>query len=737
MHRSLTHALCMARDWKRSGCFVVSACTHALILIAPCAKRVSTEMFNPFKYRPVSQEDDGDEDILYQGNNIPLSNLGDGNFGDEVEMELPRKSPTARRRSPLALCFVIVVSIIFISLLITLIVYIVTPSGYFNGQESNSTNGAQSAVHHIVTSSATISSSSTIVVVQVSVSSSALPAPTSTEYESTLATVEVFNVQLQSTSSTYTTSTTSDIVVNTVASAKTSVFSQTSEPKPSSSMSTFLSTATSPIWTTATVGSDVELLSSPTLTINLSLKERLNNTTSTSLVEPSVTASSTVNSNGTVYPLSHNQSTESAASMPNSTISVSLVEPSVTANSTVSSSGTVYPSSHNQSTESAASMPNPTDLPVANNNTIHWHKMNLEVVSESTPFVIDVNSDGIDDIIFSYAAYTKDLSMYYCTSSVAYENACMKDAGYPVCGAVVVAVNGLNGEVIWLRNLTCPVFGIRCVMDVNDDGETDCFVIGRYHQWDTIDKATGNTIWEADKSIGYPGYNFYYPLPLEDFDGDDVVDILNIHGGDQSYGSEETNRSPALIVILSGKTGKKLIDPIVVPDGHESYMSPVRYTLGDKDAVLFGTGGETITGSLWAITVDSIKQYVESEHFISNNNDTEYIGCRSEFMADKDIFRPKYDKTIYQLDTQNQQSSTDCPPFGQHLPITNKYKLCLYELYHSSSKGMIIPPVIIDMNSDKVQDLIIQSFGGHVLCLDGVDGRVLWDRHIPGSESYK
>ena len=312
----------------------------------------------------------------------------------------------------------------------------------------------------------------------------------------------------------------------------------------------------------------------------------------------------------------------------------------------------------------------------------------------------------------------------------------MKDAGYPVCGAVVVAVNGLNGEVIWLRNMTRPVFGIRCVMDVDDDGETDCFVIGRYHQWDTIDKATGDMIWEADKSIGYPGYNFYYPLPLEDFDGDGVVDILNIHGGDQSYRAEETDRSPALIIILSGKTGKKLIDPIVVPDGHESYMSPVRYTLGDKDVVLFGTGGETITGSLWAITVDSIKQYVESVH-LTSSNDTEYIGCHNEFAADKDKFRPKYDTTIYQLENQSQQPSFDCPSFGQHLPITNKYKLCLYELYDSSSKGMIIPPVIIDMNSDNVQDLIIQSFGGHVLCLDGVDGGVLWDRHIPGSESYK
>ena len=616
-------------------------------------------MFNPFKYKPVSQHDDED-DVFYQRKNIPLSNLQEDNFDDEVEaLELPRKESIKRRRSPLALCFVIAFCIIFVVLLITLIFYITSPSQYFKGQESSSKTTKRTAVDHFFTPSSAVSLST----VPASLS---LPASTSIVYKNTLIAVQISKTDLQSTI-------TFDIIKASPSSSVSTVLPAiSSDPllSPSAILSTLMSTSLSPGYYI------------------------VKNTTLSALIEPSVTINSTVNLSGTVYP-------------------------------------SIVPST----AQSTVSVPTTTNPPTTQNNTIHWHKMNYGS-SECTPFVIDVNSDGVDDIIYTHAQYTHHIDLYHCISNTEYENACMKDVGSPVCGAVVVAVNGLNGEVIWLRNMTRPVFGIRCVMDVNDDGKTDCFVIGRYHQWDTIDKATGNTIWEADKSIGYPGYNFYYPLPLEDFDNDGVVDILNIHGGDQSYGAEETNRSPSLIVILSGKTGKKLIDPIVVPDGHESYMSPVRYTLGEKDVVLFGTGGETITGSLWAITVDSIKQYVESAHFTSSN-DTEYIGCRIEFLADEDKFRPKYDETIYQLHAQNQQSSTDCPPFGQHLPITNRNKLCLYELYHSSSKGMIVPPVIIDMNSDNVQDLIIQSFGGHVLCLDGVDGRVLWDRYIPGSESYK
>ena len=633
-------------------------------------------MFNAFKYKPVSQQDDVDE------KSIRLSTLGKANSDDEVEL-LPRnyKPPTTRRRDLFALCFMIAMCIIFISLLFTLIFYVANPPPPNGLEEVNLTTVAASAIsvtgHNIVTPSA---SSENEVVEHKSSSeiSSTSPASTSSAtISSTITGATKTEVQPSSTTT---------VGLNLVP----AVFSSTA----------IVTTHDILLSSTSTLQS-VALTSMPT-----EILSRKNNTnemdgTISTRIDPSVTIDS-----------------------------VAMLSSSQTINSSVIST-------YNEPFKSTVLVPTATNFPTAQNNTIHWNKMNLEASSETTPFVIDVNNDGTDDVIYAYSHYTKDLSMYYCTSNAYYENACMEDTGYPVCGAILVAVNGLNGEIIWLRNLTHPVFGIRCVMDVDEDGETDCFVIGRYHQWDTVNKATGETIWEADTTIGYAGYNFYYPLPLEDFDGDGVVDILNIHGGDQLYGPDETNRSPALIVIVSGKTGKKLIDPIVVPDGRESYMSPVRYTFAGKDVILFGTGGETIDGSLWAITVDSIKEFVKSQRVTFNHN-VEYVGCRSEFMDHRDRFRPKYDRKIYQLDKQGRRPSADCPSLGQHhLPIINKYKLCLYELYSSSSKGMIIPPVIIDMNNDDVQDLIIQSFSGHVLCLNGVDGEVLWHRYIPNSESYK
>jgi len=405
---------------------------------------------------------------------------------------------------------------------------------------------------------------------------------------------------------------------------------------------------------------------------------------------------------------------------------------SVTANILVTSSSITTPSTsestlHTSIKPTASSLPK-VDVPIS------WHNMELDVSSEVTPVVIDVNKDGIDDIIYTYEHFTSSLDIYYCVSSNAYTEACLRDTGHHVCGSTVLAVSGYDGEIIWLRNLTRPVFGIQCSMDVNNDKEIDCFIIGRYAHWEAIDRHTGETLWEVDKSTCFPAYNFYYPLPVRDFDGDGVTDIINIHGGDQTYKPDEKDRSPSLIVVISGKTGKKLINPLVVPDGHESYMSPVRFYFPGlrSEVVLFGTGGETIPGSLWAVTVDSIEELVKSDISIIP---IKADGCQTNFLFHIDNYRPSFDDTIY--DFSNRDANLKCPSYGHHSPIANKYHLCLYELYKSSSKGLIVPPVIIDMNGDTIKDILVQTFSSHVVLLDGKNGQIKWERNIPYSESYK
>lgn len=65
-------------------------------------------------------------------------------------------------------------------------------------------------------------------------------------------------------------------------------------------------------------------------------------------------------------------------------------------------------------------------------------------------------------------------------------------------------------------------------------------------------------------------------------------------------------RMSGKILLFSGKDGKVLRE-MTVPDGRESYYSPVVYQRKDgTEVVLFGTGGETHSGSLWMITLSDL-----------------------------------------------------------------------------------------------------------------------------------
>lgn len=59
-------------------------------------------------------------------------------------------------------------------------------------------------------------------------------------------------------------------------------------------------------------------------------------------------------------------------------------------------------------------------------------------------------------------------------------------------------------------------------------------------------------------------------------------------------------------MVLSGRTGE-VLQVADVPDGRESYYSPVIYRRSDGTAyLLYGTGGETHSGSLWVITLHDL-----------------------------------------------------------------------------------------------------------------------------------
>jgi hypothetical protein len=167
-------------------------------------------------------------------------------------------------------------------------------------------------------------------------------------------------------------------------------------------------------------------------------------------------------------------------------------------------------------------------------------------------------------------------------------------------------------------------------------------------------------------------------------------------------------------------------------------MSPVLFKLNGKDdLVLFGSGGETVPGSMWAISLASIHHQIKMDNAYKLFVNDTYHKCKMK-NKNYDKIRPTFDQKAFNFVTLSNEIMRFCPSWEGVSPIWNKYGVCLYELYKSESKGIMVPPVIVDLNHDGVDDLVVSTFGGHTVALNGLDiATRLWDAYYPNTESYR
>ncbi|CAF1627233.1 unnamed protein product, partial [Didymodactylos carnosus] len=178
---------------------------------------------------------------------------------------------------------------------------------------------------------------------------------------------------------------------------------------------------------------------------------------------------------------------------------------------------------------------------------------------------------------------------------------------------------------------------------------------------------------------------------LSDVDGDNINDILIAHGGNPTISSDVKIRDSGYLLLISGLNGKQIGNPYFMPDGKETYMSPVLY---NQTIILFGTGGETVNGALYAIYVhDLIKLMILN----------------------------------YQHPVEN---------FNRHLfnrfPTINSS----YALFESVSKGVMVPPVLLDIDNDNFDDILVSSFDGTLMLINGHTMMPLWTKTFDGYEFY-
>ena len=193
-----------------------------------------------------------------------------------------------------------------------------------------------------------------------------------------------------------------------------------------------------------------------------------------------------------------------------------------------------------------------------------------------------------------------------------------------------------------------------------------------------IDGGSGEVIWRFREAnaIGDPAqqgwFNFYNPQFIADQNGDGIKEMLVSNGGDVMVEPYDTNRPPGQLAIINTKTGQCL-QRVSMPDGRETYMSVALLPDSTGAKVIFGTGGETVGGHLWAAPLSDL-----------------LIGDLSH----------------------------------------------AHQLHASKHKGYIGPPVLADINGDQHLDIIANSVDGRMLAFDGRSGASLWEMHIPMTESY-
>jgi hypothetical protein len=241
----------------------------------------------------------------------------------------------------------------------------------------------------------------------------------------------------------------------------------------------------------------------------------------------------------------------------------------------------------------------------------------------------------------------------------------------------IMAYNGANGALLWKRGSRNEVFGSPIFQDITNDGIKDVFITGRQAQLLAINGSNGELIWDYFPYASNPAdsglYNFYNPQFIPDVNGDQMPDILVANGGNHAAPDWETDRPPGHLMVINSMNGQ-LLAKAVVPDSAETYCSPLVADIqGNGDLwVLYGTGGENLGGSFWACPLNDL---------VLSNSLANSIALETD-----------------------------------------------------SQKGFIAPAALCKTVNGG-HDIIIQSFGGKIKKIKGVNFGQTWQFQLPNTES--
>jgi outer membrane protein assembly factor BamB len=286
-----------------------------------------------------------------------------------------------------------------------------------------------------------------------------------------------------------------------------------------------------------------------------------------------------------------------------------------------------------------------------------WEQNFPVIGSQSSPRTIDINHDGTDDIIMG---------------------ACKNE--YIPNDQAVLALDGKTGNLLWTTDAPDQVYGSATLIDITEDGNQDVIISGRWGYLRALDGQNGKTIWNytytdsIDPILKHTKYNFYNSVLIPDQNGDGKEDLLIQNGGNHRAAPDDSiHRYPGILMVMDSKSGK-ILAADSMPDGKESYMSPLYFKSRQGiDYIVFGTGGETFNGHLYVAPLrDLISKNLQNAKIVATD---------------------------------------------------------------ASGHGYIAPPVIVDFNNDGEPDIACISHSSKITVTDGKSLNTLWEKQIPHTES--
>ena len=223
---------------------------------------------------------------------------------------------------------------------------------------------------------------------------------------------------------------------------------------------------------------------------------------------------------------------------------------------------------------------------------IIWRNDLSIIGSQSSPRTCDLNLDGTLDIVMGAGKNE-----------------------YQQCNQGILAFDGKTGDLLWEQESADQVYGSATFNDVTNDGIKDVFIGGRSPHFKALNGKTGELIWEYkhldhenDSTLKYARFNFNNSVLVPDQNNDGIEDLLTVNGGNSKADPySEVNRFPGVLMIFDSKTGN-ILAADTMPDGGESYMSPLFFIepSSNDSLIVFGTGGETIDGHLYLANLSDL-----------------------------------------------------------------------------------------------------------------------------------